>query len=95
MDQTLAKGATLAGMLPMARLDAKVAASVGQDAMELMFIALNRMTEARRAIVDGHKCLNDTRLALRVPVTAGGGFEDCPDPGGMLVEQRGHLSVVA
>ena len=94
LDQALAKGAEFLATLPAARVQARLAAQVGQDAIEQFVASVSRVSEARRSVVEGHRCLEQTRLQLNLPVYAGGDKIPLPEPGGALEQQETALRIV-
>jgi hypothetical protein len=64
IDQALASAATLAAMMPTARLEAGVAAEVGQEAMEFAAKTCASLFEARAAVVATHQELAKTKDAI-------------------------------
>lgn len=54
LDQTLALGAGLSSRIVMARIDARLSAVLGQDAIEGVVKTLSLMADARRELVGTH-----------------------------------------
>ena len=67
MDDTIAKAAAMLSVLPEARMQAKLSATVGQDAFEGAASTLTRLVEARRDLVEMHGQLGQlqTDIGLR------------------------------
>lgn len=86
IDAALAKTAELVGFVPIARQQANVSCSVGQDAIEHLVRSISMLSEARKSIVYGHDALADTHTAARLAPRNYGGFVDKP--------QQASLSVV-
>lgn len=59
LDHACASAGELHALLPMARLDAKLAASVGQDAFQQSAAAIMLMAQAREQIVAMHASLKE------------------------------------
>jgi hypothetical protein len=74
IDQALASAATLAAMMPKARLEAGVAAEVGQEAMEFAAKTCASLFEARASVVATHKELAKTRDAVGLRAVNFGGL---------------------
>jgi hypothetical protein len=74
IDHALASAATLAAMMPTARLEAGVAAEVGQEAMEFAAKTCAALFEARASVVATHKELAKTKDAVGLRTFAMGGL---------------------
>ena len=84
IDHALATGGRLLDRLIQARIEARVAASVGHAAIEKLLTSISRLVEARTAGIAQHDCLEQTRTQLNVPKIAGGHkVPDLSDPGGI------------
>jgi hypothetical protein len=57
IDGAIAKAAEFVGLMPMARMEARFAASVGQDAMNQAIAAMTALAQARQAMVAAHEAL--------------------------------------
>ncbi|WP_084580288.1 hypothetical protein [Sphingomonas azotifigens] len=75
-DHAIAAIATFTARLPKARVRAKVAAMVGQGAIDNALAASSLMGQVRARLVESHNQLNDVRAQLGLAtVAAGGGYE--------------------
>ncbi|CAN5489585.1 hypothetical protein BH10PSE4_BH10PSE4_20730 [soil metagenome] len=90
VDNTLALMGDLIAAMPRARLQARVAAGVGQVAVDHVMEAATALAGARRSLVAAHGALNDAKdqVGLR-RVTLVGGGDKSPVDG-----PRGHLHEV-
>lgn len=90
IDTALRCAAELNATIPVARTDANLSATVGQDAIESAAEAFASLVQARRRMVEAHHRLDETktRIGLRT-VAIGGGMEK------PAVGYSGHLSVVS
>lgn len=76
LDEALTATAALSALLPAARLRARLAAMVGQDAMESAMKAQRLIVEAGAHIVTTHHQLNDVKSSIGLRTVAfGGGYE--------------------
>lgn len=75
LDAALAKVAGLMGAMPLARQEARVAATVGQNAIDHVAAAITALSAARREMVAAHEALLDVqgRIGLGA-VNFGAGF---------------------
>jgi len=64
IDLALHQSANLIGELTRMRLDANVSAVVGQQAITSAAAVVNKLTEAREAMVQTHKTLDDVKDQL-------------------------------
>jgi hypothetical protein len=79
VDTALAQASDFLAMLPAARREAQVSASMGHDAIERVAAAISALTEARRELVAAHEVLADVQQQLGLGTTAFGPFIDKPD----------------
>lgn len=63
IDTALAKCAALAGAMPLRR-EAGLSALIGQDAVESTSRSIAALTEARRAICEAHKQLDEAKTQI-------------------------------
>lgn len=76
IDEALSALATLSATLPQARLRARVAATMGQAAIDEVLAACSLVGQARGKLVETHRHLDEVRSDLGLPVVAaGGGYE--------------------
>ncbi|VAV92256.1 hypothetical protein MNBD_ALPHA04-1947 [hydrothermal vent metagenome] len=77
IDEAISKMADLAGYMPVARNNAKIAAVVGQDAMSHAAQVLTTLIGARGEIVETHQLLAAARdqIGLRTTALGGGNFK--------------------
>jgi hypothetical protein len=80
IDEAIAAASALLATMPNARLQAKVAASVGHDAMAQTADALTSLMGARRNVVSVHEDLAELRDQLGLRVVAGGDLWKLPAP---------------
>ena len=74
IDAALAKTAALAGIIPAVREDARLAACVGQEAVEQAIETLRVLGEARRLIVRTHEELSATQKRIGLGAVSFGGL---------------------
>jgi hypothetical protein len=72
MDEALMKGFALGADMIRARQKAKLAATVGQDALNNVIRALSSLTEGRERAVESHGSLAEVRSMLGLDVLAAG-----------------------
>lgn len=78
IDNALSAVATLAAMLPNARIEANLSAVVGQGVFDRSCQTLMSLTEARRGIVETHRELTEVQHRIGLGAVALGGT-DKPD----------------
>lgn len=61
IDGAIAKAAEFVGMMPMARQEARFAASVGQNAITQAIVAMTALAKAREAMVAAHEALAEVQ----------------------------------
>ena len=66
IDGAIAKAAEFVGIMPMARQEARFAASVGQDALNKAVFAMSALTQAREAMVAAHEALAEVQDQFRL-----------------------------
>ncbi|GEM_PF-1032201 len=100
VDNTLAAMGELIAAMPRARLEARVAAGVGQQAVDHVMEAASGLADVRRSLIAAHGALADAKdqIGLRRVTLVGGGDKsdtDPPRPEG-YVEDRvaGRLEIV-
>ena len=74
IDDAVTRTAALAGLIPVVRQEAELAACVGQEAMERAIETLKVLGEARRLIVQTHEDLAATQRRIGVRTTSTGGW---------------------
>ncbi len=75
LDGALAKVAGLMGTMPLARQEARVAACVGQSAIDHVAAAITALSTARREMVAAHEALLEVQGQIGLgAVNFGGGF---------------------
>jgi len=77
-DLAATAGAELAAELPRARLEARFAAEVGQDAFEHFIQSLGKIVQARGHAVAGHKALANVRDQFHLPIVNVGDKDPVP-----------------
>jgi hypothetical protein len=79
IDLAITRAGELTALLPAARVDARLSAIVGQDALDGASMTQSFLVQARRAVVDTHHRLDETReqIGLR-PVAIGDGVDKPP-----------------
>lgn len=80
LDEVIVAASALLATMPAARLQARVAASVGHDAMANTTNALTRLMGARQDFVSVHEDLALLRDQLGLRVIAGGDLWKLPAP---------------
>lgn len=80
IDGALSAVATLAAMLPNARMEARLSAVVGQEVFDRSSQTIAALTEARRGIVETHRELSGVQAKVGLAGVAFGG-EDKPEEG--------------
>lgn len=78
VDASISHLAGLTAMLVDTRVETKLSAIYGQDALSSLGEALNTIIKGRASIVDAHNRLADTGKQLRLDVTSFGGLEEKP-----------------
>jgi hypothetical protein len=78
IDAALAQTATLAGMMPAVRADARLSALMGQGAIERAIETMTALGQARRSIVETHKQLSITQKQMGLGPVNFGGLVDKP-----------------
>ena len=94
IDVAIAAVADLAGFLPAARIDAKLAAEVGHGALKNSAAALHHLTRARASMIKTHKALKATGDQLGLGEVNFGGLYGKPTALAPAVSQAGVGSVV-
>ncbi|WP_031235863.1 hypothetical protein [Asticcacaulis sp. AC402] len=86
IELALCQSATLISELSRMRMEARLSAVVGQDALDSAADVILKLTEARRAIVQTHGHLNDVKVQIGCGAVAAGDVEKPPKPtsAGML-----------
>jgi hypothetical protein len=97
IDAAVTAAAELAAVMPAARLEGRIAAAVGQDALMAAIATMQQLAEARGQIVATHKALRQAQTDVGLGAVNFNG--NCPPERGSLddaeaVPQR-HLSAVA
>jgi hypothetical protein len=88
VDATLALMGDLIAAMPRARLEAGLAARVGQQAVDRVLEAASGMAHVRRSLIAAHEALAQAKdeVGLRRVTLVGGG-----DKGGGDIIRTGHL----
>jgi len=91
VDTTLALMGDLIAAMPRARLEAGLAACVGQQAVDRVLEAASGMASARRSLIAVHEALAQAKdeVGLRRVTLVGGG-----DKGGGDITRTGHLRAI-
>lgn len=76
LDEALSAYAALIAMMPRARIEANLSATVGQAAFADFVTALEKLTEARGVSVAGHNKLARVQALIGVRELATGGWVD-------------------
>ena len=92
IDGALSAVATLTAMLPMARIEARLSAIVGQGVFDRSSQTISALIEARRGIVETHRELTNVQYSIGLGAVALGG-DDKPDENVPPIE--GRLRTVA
>lgn len=91
IDTALAQTATLAGLMPAIRADARLSALMGQGAIERAIEAISALGQARRSIVETHKQLTITQKQIGLGAVSFGDGAEKPESASM----QPHLTPVA
>jgi hypothetical protein len=73
IDKAIAHGAELAAYLPLARIDANLAAEVGHEGLAAAIASVGELAKARSKVVEAHQHFRVTSDELNVTVAVGGG----------------------
>ncbi len=79
IDNAITMQAELIAAAPRARLKAGLPASVGHQALVRLMAAMNATVAARGEFLSAHEEFSMVRDELRIPVTALGSSQGCPD----------------
>ena len=79
VDAALARASEFLALLPKARQDQRVSASMGHDAIARVASAITALTEARAELVAAHEVLADVQRQLGLGETAFGPFIRKPE----------------
>lgn len=92
IDVAVRSAAELTAVMPEARSDANLSAVVGQDALDQAAEAFVLLVQARRAMVETHHKLEETRIRIGLrEVAMGDGIKEEPS----ARVRRSHMSAVA
>lgn len=91
IDCALTCTAELSGSIPKARIDANLAAEVGQEALEQASHTFVSLVAARRNIINTHRELAHTRDQIGLREVALGGLMDKPP----MAKHIRHLAIVS
>lgn len=80
IDAALRETAELMGLLPSLRLEAKLSAVIGQDAVANLGETLAHIVSARRTIIEAHGALSTVRAQIGCGAMAGGDLDKVGDP---------------
>lgn len=86
IDEALTCAAELTAAMPRARIEARLPAVIGQDALDTASEAFMALVEARRRIVETHKLLDSTRAEIGLREVNAGDSYPKPNPA-----QTAHL----
>ncbi len=78
IDGAIAKAAEFVGMMPVARQEARFAASVGQEALSKAIFAMTALAQAREAMVAAHEALAEVQDQFRLGELNFGGLVEKP-----------------
>lgn len=95
IDQALISAAALNAAMPAARVDARLSAVVGQDALDRAAEAYACLMEARRKIVAAHKELDETKTQIGLRTISFGDVLDKPAISKTRGEGEPPLRIVA
>jgi hypothetical protein len=79
IDASIERNASLTLAMLAARSEAGLPFSVGQDALDHVITANTHLIQARRAFVDAHRALAETRDRIGLRTRAFGDNSQCPD----------------
>ncbi|MFQ3666564.1 MAG: hypothetical protein SNJ79_11140 [Sphingomonadaceae bacterium] len=90
VDTAITKASGLLGTLPVARIDARVAATTGQPAFDRVVAAIAALNDARREMCEAHRALFEVQQQFGLGEVAFGGLIDKPEypPKAQLRESR-------
>lgn len=91
VDNTLAAMGELIAAMPRARLDARLSAGVGQQAVDHVMEAASNLADVRRSLIAAHGALSEAKDQIglrRVTLVGGGDKADSDTP------RTGQLEVV-
>jgi hypothetical protein len=88
LDEALTLGSLLQATMIKSRLEAKLAAEVGQEALESVAKTLTLMVDARRQIVAAHGGLKQVAGDIGVPTVGYGDALKPPQPTGSLADSN-------
>ena len=91
IDAALTETASLAGLMPAVRADARLSALMGQGAIERAIEAVNALGQARRSIVETHKQLTITQKQMGLGAVNFGDLPEKPESASI----QPHLAPVA
>jgi hypothetical protein len=80
IDAALRETAELMGLLPSLRLEAKLSAVLGQEAVANLGETLAHIVSARRTIIETHSALNTVRTQIGCGALAAGDMDKPGDP---------------
>ncbi len=83
IDLALHQSASLVSELTRMRLESKLSAMVGQDAVDTAVASILRLAEARRAMIETHEHLSGVKIQLGCGAVAIGTEDDKPPKGGV------------
>lgn len=92
IDVAVRCAAELTAVMPEARTDANLSAVVGQEALDQAAQAFALLVQARRAMVETHHRLQETRVQIGLREVSVGDMSDKPPPS---AAGRGHIRAVA
>lgn len=92
LDEALTLGSLLQATMIKSRLEAKLAAEVGQEALESVAKTLTLMVDARRQIVAAHGGLKQVAGDIGVPTVGYGELTKPPEPKGMAADRNLRLA---
>jgi len=80
IDAALRETAELMGLLPALRLEARLSAVIGQQAVANLGETLAHIVSARRTIIEAHSALYTVRTQIGCGAMAGGDLDKPGDP---------------
>lgn len=96
IELALCQSATLISELSRMRMESRLSAIVGQEALDSAADVIIKLTEARRAIVLTHGHLNDVKTQIGcAAVASGGDIQKPPPPPGITSEPVAKIGRLA
>ncbi|WP_448585672.1 hypothetical protein [Thermaurantiacus sp.] len=79
VETALTRASAFLGAIPAARVDARLSATIGQEAFDHVVAAIAALNAARREMVEAHNALAEVQKRLGLAEVNFGAFIDKPD----------------